>query len=161
MATKSNIGLSIYVAAALPATNDAAGFEAMSWLEADHPVQGPQFGLTHSNIDIPDLKGGFTTGAKGSGQGQDSQMSFRIDNSTLTAGQVALKTAADGAQGTMSIKIVRGSGADNAAQSGDPVQYAQGYVHSYIENQATDNSYEGFQVNFKQNAPTVSGTQPA
>ncbi len=161
MATKSNIGLSIYVATALPATNDAAGFAALDWDEVDHPVQGPQFGLTHSNIDIPDLKGGFTTGAKGAGQGQDSQMSFRIDDSTLTAGQTALRTAADSAQGTVSIKIARGSGPDNAVQTGDPVQYAQGYVHSYVENQATDNSYEGFQVNFKQNSATIPGTQPA
>jgi hypothetical protein len=38
------------------------------------------------------------------------------------------------------------------------VQFAQGYFHSYTETAADTTSYEGFTVNFKQNAAFISGT---
>lgn len=161
MAPKSNIGKSIFFAPALPATNDAAGFEVLNWGEVDHPVQAPQFGISHNNIDAPDLTSGFTKGLKGAASGNDSQSSYRIEDGALTAGQEAVKTSAETLGTVGSFKIVRGSGADNAPVAGDPVEYAQGYVHSYVENQATDSSYEGFSVNFKQNAVSVKATEPA
>jgi len=161
MAPKSNIGKSIFFAPALPATNDAAGFEALDWVEVDHPVQAPQFGISHNNIDAPDLTSGFTTGLKGAASGRDSQSSYRIDDGALTAGQEDVKDSAEALGSVCSIKVVRGSGSDAAPVAGDPVEYAQGYVHSYVENQATDNSYEGFSVNFKQNAVSVKATEPA
>jgi hypothetical protein len=161
MSTKTNIGKSVYFSPALPATNDAAGFEALTWTEVDHPIQAPQFGLSHGNTDVPNLKSGFTTGAKGAASGKDSQSSYAIDNGARTAGQTALKENAETLGTVGSFKVGRGSGTDGALVTGDPVVYAQGYTHSYEENQATDNSYEGFSVNFKQNAVAVEATEPA
>lgn len=160
MATKSNIGKTLYVAAALPATNDAEGFEALTWVKVNGVVQGPQFGITHANIDVPDLETGFTSGVKGSGSGQDSQMQFRIDRDVVDEGRDLILTEAQSAQGQVSLRLVRGTGVNNAPVVGDEVQYAQGYLHSYVENQATTDSYEGFSVNFKQNAPTVIDELP-
>jgi hypothetical protein len=161
MATKTNIGKSVFYSPALPATNDAAGFEALTWTEVEHPIQAPQFGITHANVDVPDLKTGFTTGAKGAASGVDSQSSYRIDGGALKTGQSALKTAAETLDTVGSFKVGRGSGTDGALETGDPVEYAQGYVHSYNENQATTDTYEGFSVNFKQNAVSVKATEPA
>jgi len=161
MATRNNIGKSIYFSTTLPATNDAAGFEALTWVELEFPETLPQFGVTNNNIDVPDLKSGFTKGTKGAASGVDSQGSNRIDGSVLSTGQAAFKTLCDGASGACAIKIGTGSGAAAALVATDPVEYAQGYVHSYQENQATDSSYEGFVYNFKQNALTIKDEEPA
>lgn len=160
MATRNNIGKSIFFASALPATNDDTGFEALTWLELEHPQTLPQFGVTNSNIDVSDLKTGFTSGVKGSASGVDSQGSNRIEASELTTNQLAFKALCDGPTGVCSIKIITGSGTGNAPATGDPVEYAQGYVHSYQENQATDSTHEGFVYNFKQNALTVKADNP-
>jgi len=161
MATRNNIGKSIYYSTTLPATNDKAGFEALTWVELEFPETLPQFGVTNNNIDIPDLKSGFTKGTKGAASGVDSQGSFRIDGSALATGQAAFKTLCDGPSGACAIKIGTGSGAAQVLVSGDPVEYAAGYVHSYQENQATDSSYEGAVYNFKQNDLTVKDEEPA
>lgn len=162
MATRNNIGARIYVSPAVPATNTAAGFEALSWTEADYPLTLPQLAITHNMIDVPDLKSGFTKGIKGAASGVDTQTTFRIDDGNRNdAGQTIVRNQANDAEGLLSVKIVKGSGVDGAPVAGDPVQYAQGVVHSYQENQKTDTSYEGFQVSFRQNEPTVNATEPS
>lgn len=160
MATRNNLRKTIYFSAALPATNDKAGFEALTWTKLEHPQTLPQFGFTHANIDVPDLETGVTKGVKGSGSGVDSQGSCRIDGSELATGQATFRGICDGAGGVIAIKIGTGSGTANALVAGDPVEYAQGYVHSYQENQATSDSYEGFVFNFKQNAVSVKDEEP-
>lgn len=159
--TGSHIGKTIYVAEALPATNDAAGFAALTWVKANGVQTLPQLGVSHNNIDVPDLQTGFTAGIKGAGSGNDSTATFRMV--AADAGQADIRGLANagGTLGAGSIKIVKGSGVAQAPETGDPVQYAQGYFHSYIEIQGDDTSHEGFSVNFKQNALTVDATEPA
>jgi len=160
MTTGSHIGKTIYVSAALPATNDKAGFEALTWTKSDGIQVLPQLGVSHANIDVPDLQTGFTQGIKGAGSGNDSTVSFRdVDSDT---GQALVRTTANagGTAGAMSIKIVKGSGTAQAPATDDPVQYAQGYVHSFVEIQGDTTSHEGFSVNFKQNAVTIDDVNP-
>jgi hypothetical protein len=148
----------IFVSTGLPATNNEAGFEALTWVRVAHPVVGPQFGITHANIDIPNLETGWTKGAKGAGSGQDSSMTF----ATVVgdAGQTAIKglSQAGGPGGNGSIKVVRIASAGADPATGAPVVFAQGYFHSYIETAADTTSYEGFTINFKQNDATIEGT---
>jgi len=160
MTTGSHIGKTLYVAEALPATNTAAGFEALTWVKVNGVQTLPQLGVSHNNIDVSDLQSGFTAGIKGAGSGNDSTMAFRLVASD--AGQEDLRNRANagGTSGAISVKIVKGSGADQAPATGDPVQYAQGYAHSYVEIQGDDSSHEGFSVNFKQNALTIDATEP-
>lgn len=160
MTTGSHIGKTLYVAEALPATNDAAGFEALTWVKAEGVQVLPQLGVSHANIDVPDLQTGFTAGVKGAGTGNDSTCSFR--DVAADAGQEDIRGLADagGTAGAGSIKIVKGSGASQAPVAGDPVQYAQGYFHSFVEIQGDTTTHEGFQVNFKQNDLTVNATEP-
>jgi hypothetical protein len=161
--TDNHIGKTIYVAQALPATNDTTGFEALTWVQVKGPITGPQLGVSHSMIDIPDLATGFTTAAKGAASGTDTTMSFRKVASD--AGQEDLKEQAEDQNGVLSIKIVTGSGTDSgdgpAPVTGDPVEYAQGIAHSYQPNQIDGGNFEGFSVGFKQNDFTVIGTEPA
>jgi hypothetical protein len=160
--TRSHIGKTIYVAQALPATNDNTGFEALTWVQAKGVQTLPQLGVTHAGIDVPDLGTGFTESVKGAATGVESQMSFRKVDSD--AGQIDIKEQSEDGQGLLSVKIVTGSGTDSgdgpAPVSGDAVQYAQGYVHSYQENQGDTTTHEGFTVTFRQNAVTVNATEP-
>ena len=159
--TGSHIGKTIFVATAAPATNNAAGFEALTWVKVNGVQVLPQLGVSHSNIDVPDLQSGFTSGLKGAGSGNDSTASFRMVAGDTGQGNVRTAANAGGTGGTMSVKIVKGTGTDQAPETGDPVQYAQGYVHSYVEIQGDNSTHEGFSVNFKQNGLTVDATEPA
>lgn len=159
MATSNHIGKTLYVADALPATNDAAGFEALTWEKVNGLQQAPQLGVTHAGIEVPDLESGFTANLKGAGQGVTSQIQCR--KVADDAGQGTLETQANDGQGLLSIKIVKGSGADNAPAAGDPVQYAQGFVHSFQEIQGNVTNHEGFEVTFQQNDFTVKDEEPA
>jgi len=160
MNTGSHIGKTIYVAPAAPATNDTAGFEALTWTKVDGVQTLPQFGISNADIPVGDLQTGFTSGVKGAGTGNDSTCSFR--DVAGDAGQAQARSLADapGTGGTASVRIVKGSGPDQAPATGDPVEYAHGYLHSYIRNQGDDSSHEGFSVNFRQNAFTVEDVMP-
>lgn len=158
MATRNHIGKTVYISAALPATNDKAGFEALNWTQVKGVQQLPQLGFQHATIDVDDLTSGITTGVKGMGSGVDTSMAFRnVDSDT---GQALAKTTADSATGVCSVKIGTGSGAAGALVASDPVQYAQGFLHSYAENQGDGSTFEGFTVGFRQNAVTVDDVEP-
>jgi len=158
MATKNNIGKTLYISAALPATNDAAGFEALTWTKVNGVQSLPQLGVSGANIDVPDLQTGFTAGVKGAMSGNESTAAFRKVASDT--GQALALTTANSPEGLCSIKIGRGSDTDEALQTGDPVQYAQGYLNGYLEIQGDTTTHEGFTVSFKQNDFTVDATEP-
>ena len=161
--TRSNIGKTLYIATALPANNDAASFEALTWVQVKGVQTLPSLGITHGGIDVSDLGTGFTRGIKGAASGKDSTFTFhKIDGD---AGQASAKERAEEAAGLGAIKIVAGSGTDSghgpAPVAGDPVEYAQGYFHSFEKNEGSDTTHEGASVSFKQNAISVEATQPA
>lgn len=156
--TKSHIGKSIYFATAAPATHDDTGFEALSWVKVNGVQQLPQLGVSHADIDVPDLESGITNRLKGAGTGQQSQMTFRKVASDT--GQGNLQTAAEGHPGTGSVKIILATGTGGIPATGDVVQYATGYVKDFVEVQGTETSHEGFSVQFQQNGLTVDGTEP-
>lgn len=157
--TDNHIGKSLWIATAAPATNDTAGFEALTWVEISGLLTAPQFGITHSMVDVPDLKSGFTSATKGAAQGVDTSATFR--NMDSDTGQANAKTSAEDQAGVVSLRLVKGSGTANAPATGDDVQYAQGIMHSYQPNQAESGGFEGFTVSFRQNGFTVEGTIPA
>jgi len=121
--TRTHLGKQVWVADGVPATNDAAGFAALTWIRVNGFVGGFQLGFAASNIDIPDLAEGITLGAKGMRTGNDSTGNFR--NVASDAGQEDVKGYADDETSGHSLKIISaGAGVD--AETGDAVQYAQG-----------------------------------
>ena len=158
--TNNHIGKSVFFSTELPATNDAAGFEALNWVKIEGFQGGAQFGFDNADIDIPDLQSGTNKRTKGLGTGAASTLSFRRVAAD-TAGQGGIKTLADGVSTVGSIKVVRGSGAAGAPETGDPVQYAQGYYKSFMLMEASGTTHEGFSVVFQQNEPHVDAEQPA
>jgi hypothetical protein len=163
MTTNNQIGLTLYGVAGLPATNNTAGFEALTWVQLLKTQELPVFGTTHANIDVSDLGVGFTAGVKGPATGNDSTLVF-FGPGTDTGMATAL-VAADAQSGSYSLKIVRGSGTDSgngpAPVAGDAVEYAQGYLHTFAPNPKNDTSNEGGTISFKQNAATIKDVEPS
>jgi hypothetical protein len=163
MTTSNQIGLTLYGVAGVPATNDAAGFEALTFVQLKQTQLLPSFGVTHGNIDVSDLGTGFTSGVKGAATGNDTTFTFH--GTGADTGIATAIVAANGQDGLYSLKIVRGSGTDAgdgpAPVAGDVVSYAQGYLHTLALNPKDDSSFEGGTINFKQNDVTVNATEPA
>ena len=154
----NDIGKTIYVATAAPATNDAAGFEALTWVKVNGIQSIGDRGIAHAGIDVPDLQTGFTSQVKGAGSGVDTSLVFRTVASDT--GQGNLKTAAESDDGVLSVKIGEGSGTAQALVTGDPVEYAAGIVHSYRPREASVTSHKGFSVVFRNNDLWVTATEP-
>lgn len=157
--TQNNIGKTLYVAEALPATNNAAGFEALTWVKVNGLQAIGGIGITHAGIDIDDMQTGFTQQVKGAGSGTDSAIRCRAV--AADAGQIDIKDLAEGKQGVGSVKIVLGSGASEAPVAGDPVRYAQGYFKDYVPNDDDVTTHDGFTAMFRNNAVAVDATEPA
>ena len=150
----------LYVAQALPATNDDTGFEALTWVKVNGIQVLPKFAIAHGEIEVEDLETGFTKGEKGAAAGVGSPITVREIASD--AGQEDLIEQADDSDGILSCKIVRKpSGTGNAPASGDKVEYAQGFCHSFTPNDQNVSTHTGFSVTFRQNEPTVKSTEPA
>lgn len=164
--TANHIGKTMYVAEALPATNDAAGFEALTWVQVKGIQTLPVLGVSYSGIDAPDLATGFTKSSKGAGAGRDTTFTFRdMGGSSIDPGQEDVIGLAEDRDGLGSVKLVAGTGAFGAdgpaPQTGDKVEYAQGYFHTFEPNQGTVTTHEGGTCSFRQNDFTIAATEPA
>lgn len=165
MTTKSHIGKSAYYSTAAPATKDAAGFEALTWVKIPGYQGGFRFGMSHNNIDTGDLERGEIPTVRGMASFQDSTGAFRYrSGDILTAQKTFLGLVQAGI--VPAIKIVRGTGAEmddggKTPAEGDQVEYAEGYFHSPNDLEQGQTTHEGFEVAFKQNSVSVKATQPA
>lgn len=149
----------LYIATAVPAANTAAGFVALTWIKVNGIQMLPKFGLTHNAIDVDDLETGFTTGEKGMASGVEAVVTCR--DIAADTGQINLRAQAADSTGAASFKVVRKpTGALNAPATGDKVEYAQGFVHSFTPTDNNGQSYVGFDVSFRQNAATIYATNP-
>ena len=146
----SDIGTAVAIATGAPATNDKAGFEALTWVVINGIIEAPTFATTHSAIDVPDLATGFTTGLKGAETGVASSLVWRTI--AADAGQTAVIAAAL-ARATYSIRTIEPGAA--------VYKYAQGIIMDYEPNKPTVSSFEGGQVMFRPNAQGVVTTAPA
>ena len=158
MAIRNYIGSTLYASAGTPATNDAAGFEALTWTKVNKNTTLPTFGFTHSLITADPLESGITEKVKGMGVGQASDVACELVDAD--AGQAILRTSARDNEGNMSLKIGFGSGADNALVTGDEVIYAQGINHSYRDVEGNGTTSRGFTSTFDQTLVEVNATEP-
>lgn len=159
MSAKNHLNKAIFIATAHPATHDAAGFAALSWTKVDGLQILPQLGRTHNVNRVDDLTAGESIPIKGAAQGQDSTGTHYTKDGD--AGQTALKTVCDDADGIVSVRIVQLDGPDAAAVAGNAVEYAKGVAHSFLPNAGDSNNEDGFTWGFAQKGVTVTGTIPA
>lgn len=158
-ARRSHIGRVLQIALGRPATIDNAGFGALTWLTIGNWETLPQFGLVHSEIEVPNGASGITQSLKGAQTGVATTFAWS-SGATNDAGQAAVIAAAQaaGAASIVSLRIVQTPVAGGTPVSPDPMDAATGYLGSLVPNQGSNSSYEGFSVTFRQDAPTVMGT---
>jgi hypothetical protein len=163
MTTANQIGLTLYGVAGLPSANTSTAFEALTMLQLKGTQMLPSFGVTHNNIPVTDLGTGFISGVKGPATGNDSTFTYHGDGTDTGIATALVAAGAD--DGLYSLKIVRGTGTDSgdgpAPVTGDVVEYAQGYLHTFVPNPKDDSSFEGGSISFFQNAKTITATEPA
>lgn len=146
------IGTRTFFAAGTPATFNKAGYEALTWVEADGRSVAPMPGMDTSMTEVPDLNG-LTKVEKGASIGRVSELAFREIDGDL--GQAAIRTySARGYGADISVKVVLPSGANNHI-------YMTGQLFGLMENEGNNESYRGFTVNFQQNYDEVRTTPPA
>lgn len=145
-----DIGTAVAIATGVPATNDKAGYEAMTWVVVNGIIEAPTFATSHADIEVPDLATGFTTALKGAETGVDSSIVWRTI--AADAGQAAVIAAA-AARATYSIRTI---------EPGATVyKYAHGIVKSFEPNKPTVSSFDGGQAMFRPNIVGLTTTAPS
>lgn len=131
MAKQPNTGIIYSLSAASPATQDAAGYAALSYTEAAELTNIPAFGASVAVIESNPLKTGVTEKFKGFKNYGSVGFDFDLDDAD--AGQQLLIAGADGAEDTtlFSHKLEYPNG---------EVRYFQGQVFSFTENPGGTNS---------------------
>lgn len=160
MATKNQLGWIVYVEDALPATNNAAGFEALVWTKCNGLISATGLGMDHDVTNIPDVETGIREPVKDAAQGRAIEMAFKGPPSG-DAGRTLLKTLSDDREGKCSLKFLRLQPGASAPATGDTVEYAQGVIYSSKPNDKSEGQFEGVSFTFQQSLPEVLDDQPA
>ncbi len=146
------IGSVVSVSPAVPATFDAAGYEALTWTVVAGLQVAPIPGMETATIDVPDLTTGITKREKGASIGRETEMAFRdVPGNT---GQANVKSYAAPDYGSeVSVRVVLPDGTLTHI-------YMTGIMYSYMINEGTTESYRGFKVTFAQNYEEVLAAAP-
>lgn len=134
MTTETVATAKLYVSAALPATNNVAGFAALTWTPIGEltdigSVKGRSYNTsTHAPID--------------SAQQIEKKASYKLGNAEMTvgwddadAGQIIIETGANSNSAVYAFKLVKQGGA---------IRYFTAQVMSFVENLGTvDNVVQG------------------
>lgn len=112
----TNTGTKLYMSTALPATEDAAGYGALTWVEVKGVASVPRLGASATLVSQSDLADGIVRKAHGEVDYGGGSAQYRVI--TADAGQDALLAAFE-SKNTISFKILRSTGL---------IEYTQGIV---------------------------------
>jgi hypothetical protein len=135
------IGTKIAIATGRPATNDSAGFAALTpWVQAElGTVSIGAIGDTNETITVPDLTTGRNTTIKGAVTGDIVNVAFSRQRiaatGALTAAQIAFQAAAQAMGGEYSIRVTETNGV---------IHYFTGQIMNWKQTEMTTTSYAGF-----------------
>lgn len=151
---ENHLNKAIFIASAHPATHDAAGFAALTWVQVNGLQILPQLGRTHDVNYVDDLTAGEKVPVKGAAQGQDTTGThYTVEGDQ---GQVNLKNACDDGSGVIAVRIVQLDGPDAAPTTGNKVEFAKGLARSFLPNQGDSSNHDGFTWQFAQHGTTVA-----
>ncbi|MGN0933237.1 hypothetical protein [Falsigemmobacter intermedius] len=142
----TSIKKKLYVSATIPATQNLAGYSALSWTQVKGMVSIGSVGFPHETIPVPDLETGITKTFKGARAGSGAQLAWR--KIAADAGQTALVAANEG-ETEVAIQIVN--------PDGTTAEFWTGIIHSLTSNEASTTSYEGSTCTFVPNYAVVTG----
>lgn len=130
-----------WISNSLPATENEAGYEALTWTQVKGIGMAGAPKFAHSLIDVPDLESGITRAVKGMKAGEDTDLNFRFIASD--AGQALVDTC-DQSTTDCSVKWVHPTAANKTT-------YAQGVIHSLSMNEFDGENYAGSVFKFRPN----------
>lgn len=132
------IGTKLYVAATTPATEDATGYAAMTWVEVGEISEIPEFGPEYSEVNFTPLATGIK--AKYHGELDYGSISLPFALSAGDAGQAALKTAmANKARISFKVEFPKLASTSTAG----PIVYTQGKAFSFTRSASTGDVVSG------------------
>lgn len=127
----TNIGTTIAIGSGTPATHDAAGFAALTYIEVVGVASIPELGASSSIVSQADLKDGVVI--KDHGEVDFGGGNVQMREVVGDAGQLAIKNAREN-QTRVPIKITRASGV---------VEYAIAIFTSFRKTEATTGNFFG------------------
>lgn len=138
----NHIGTLLAIATGRPATQDASGYAALTWVEApDGLVTIGPVGGTNETVTVPDLSVGRNMTLKGAVTGDTINIALSrkrvVATGALTASQLAFKAAALAQGGEYSYRITEPG-------TGGMVQYVTGAPMNWKETERSTSSYAGF-----------------
>lgn len=140
----TTIGSTIHIATGAPATNNKAGFDALTFVEIEDVTSIGAISIEQQTSESTPVKTGFTQSVKTSSKGAAMPIAFIGDGSR--AGQAAVKAACE-ASGAFSVKIVNADSTNYKASSGIFYNFANNEISADVEVGAT--------VQFIPNAPFI------
>lgn len=151
MAKQTSTGVILSVVADTPATNDAAGYQALTFVEVGDVIDLPEYGPSVQVIESNPLKTGITE--KYAGFTNYGSVSLGLEWDPTDAGQTILSDAINpgGAFVVHSFKVEYNDGT---------VEYFQGGVFSYTRAAGSANSMVGSTVQVEINSSVTRVAAP-
>jgi hypothetical protein len=149
---KTLTGARLAIATGAPATIDAAGFAALTWVEAAAgTVSIGAVGDTFETVTVPDLTVGRNRTLKGAVTGDVVNIALSRQRTgasgALSVAQAAFKAAAIAQGGDYSIRITERDG---------EITYFSGQVMNWKQTEMTTTSYAGFSFDAAINTAVVN-----
>ncbi len=146
--TYIELGTKLKIAPGRPATEDQAGYGALTWTEIEGVISLPERGDTINDVSEPTLKDGRVEHFNGSKDG--GVLTAPIKYIEGDAGQAALVAAA-GTNDTYSFQEVDSDGVQ--------AHFYYGRVQSVMRREATPDSFKGYSSNIAVNSGRFTGTE--
>lgn len=132
------IGTKFYVASATPASDNATGYAALTWVEVGYISEVPEYGPEYSEVNFTPLATGIK--AKYHGELDYGSISLPFALAESDAGQTALKAAMTN-KARVSFKIEFPKLATTSTSG--PINYTQGKVFSFTRSASTGDVVSG------------------
>lgn len=146
MTVQTTTGILVSIANALPATEDLAGYEGLTFVEIEEALTVPAFGANTDIVTYTPLKDGIVRKAKGAINYGSQSIVTVLD--TEGAGQAIVIEASEGTtrRTARAIKLEYPAG---------EVRYYQVFVMSSEEDPGSDGEMIGFNINVEINSPIL------
>ena len=144
----SSSGSALYISATTPATLDATGYAAATYLPVGNLISlGDELGRVYSGVDVDFLSARQTQTIKG--QFTEGKITATMARNPTDAGQALIMTALN-SDALYTFKVTHGDGTTTPT-----IQYWRGLVMSYKTTGLSANNVTGAEVGITTNTPII------
>ena len=143
------IGFTLKAALGAPATDDQAGYDALTYVTVKGFSMVPTNRFTTNDIDTEDVETGIIQGQKGGGTGDNQVIGFHTNNGTDGHAEMAL-WGGFSQDDQVTFQVI--------SKDGTAASYLTGILRNYKPKEGTITNDDGFTVEFRQNRQALVGT---